>query len=706
MIGRNQMIRGLSRLSVALFVAGAAGLALAQNTSRIILQKVDVAAAGDQVTVRMSFSEPLKSVPAGFSVADPSRIVMDIPGAESALSAADLSMPRGYVKNLRIGQTEARMRLVINLDRSATYQARLDGSDLVVSLAAGATVGDAKLTESAFSQSQRLEKLPSVKDVSFRRGVLGEGRVVIDMDDPSMNVDVKKSANSLLIDFSNATASDSILRKLDVLDFSTPVSDITTSRIGKDRVRVEVKAKPGMLWEHLAYQTDTQFVLEVKQILESSSQLGGGIGRYKGERMSLRFRDYPVREVIQAFSDFANFNIVISDSVAGNITLNLQDVPWDQALDVILQQRGLEQDRTGDVVTIATRTEILERRKAREELVKFDPLRDEIFVLSYMKTADAKKRIDEYMKNDATGETQSKVQGQSAGLDPGAYNREYRAGRVTTYRITADEETNKLFIRASEETLSAIKRLLKEIDVPKRQVLIEARIIEANDGFSSSLGAKLGFGAASTKGTDLYDVGQIAGGSNLSLPITTTGVGNLKLYLANALSTRTLSLELNAAETDGKTKLVASPKVLTENSKSANITDGKEIPFQTTSQNGTTTEFKKAALSLTVKPTIYADGRVALEILVTKDSPGAPLSDGKVPIDTKSVTTSVVVENGGTVVVGGVFNERNVLTEERVPFLGSIPFVGWLFKTKSKEQSRSEMLIFITPRIVSEDLRL
>jgi type IV pilus assembly protein PilQ len=694
----------LLSLAVALFIAGTNASAFAQAASRNVLQKVDVASSGDQVTLRMTFQEPLKDVPTGFSLADPHRIVLDFAATDSALSSQDLSVSRGFVRNVRVAQTDARMRFVVNLDRPATFKPVVAGNDLVVTLVALAQPAPdtTRAAEKAFAQPPEAAKTASqVRDVSFRRGVDGEARVVVDLDDPTVGVDVRKQGSGVVIDFAGASVADSLVRKLDVSDFATPVASVTTSKLA-DRVRLVVTPKPNSNWQHVAYQTDNKFVLEVREITEDLSKLGGGIGRYTGDRLSLRFRDYPVREVLQAFSDFANFNIVISDAVTGTITLNLQDVPWDQALDVVLQQKNLSMDRRGSVVTIAPSAEILQRRRDSTELVAFDPVRDEIITLGFMRAEDAKARIEEYLKNDATSESVSRVQGQSAGTEPGAFAREGRSGRVATLRITVDKETNKIFIRASEATIEAIRKLLKEIDVPPRQVLIEARIVEADDGFSRDLGAKLGF---TNNSTGSRYQSQLAGGSNLSIPVSTTDIGSVQFYLANPLSTRTLSLEINALETDGKGKVVSSPRVLTANGTAATISDGQQIPYQTVSSSGTTTQFKDATLKLLVTPSINADGRISLQITVNKDSPGQTVPGG-VAINTKTVTTKVVVDNGGTVVIGGIYTELDRHDETRVPVLGSLPLVGWLFRSTSRRLARTETLMFITPRVVTEDLRL
>lgn len=695
-------MRGLSRLSATLLLCGLAFSVMAQGAGRNVLQKIDIAAAGDQITVRMNFAEPLKSVPAGFSVTNPNRIVLDFPATDNALPSEDIGAARGFVKNLRVAQTDARMRLVLNLDRQATYQSRLDGKDLILTLAAVDAAPLAKKeAEAQFQAAMSIAKLVGLRDVSFRRGVLGEGRLVVDLDDPAVGVDVKKQGNSLLVEFSNASAPESLLRKLDVTDFNTPVRHISTTKTGGDRVRIEVRQATAANWEHLAYQTDTQFVLEVKPVVEDVSKLGGGVGRFTGERMSLRFREYPVREVLQAFSDFSSFNMVISDAVSGTITLNLQDVPWDQAMDIILKQKNLAMDRQGNVIMIAPKDELIARAKANQEAVALEPVRDATFQLNFLSASSAKKALEEYVS--------------------GFKNSKLKEGE--TIFIMAESNTNKLFVKAPESWIDVFARVIKEFDVPPRQVMIEARIVEAREGFTSNLGARINFaaargsrgdfsptagptpigGALDVAGANRPDL-QTSGGFNLPLPAG----GALNFLLANAAQTRLVQLELAALAVDGNGKEISSPRVMATNGQEAKIEDGTEIPYlQATSSGATSVAFKKATLSLTVTPTINADGRIAMEIQVNKDTPGSAVAAGEgsaVSINTKQVKTKVVVDNGGTIIIGGIYVESLANDESGVPYLKDIPVIGWLFKVKSKVQARRELLVFITPRVVNDQM--
>ena len=698
MIGRNKMRQG-SRFAWVLLLGGVAFSAFAESTARNVMQKIELAAAGDQISIRMKFAEALKAVPAGFSLENPNRIVLDFPSTDSALSSQDLSAAQGYVKNVRVAQVDARMRLVLRLDRQATYQSRLEGKDLIVTLVAVDAVPIVgKGPVSDHKTVATLNKLVGVKDVTFRRGVLGEGRVVIDLDDPSVGVDVRKQGNSLLVDFSNAKAPEALQRKLDVTDFNTPVSSIVTTKNGQDGVRIEVKQETASNWEHLAYQTDSQFVLEVKPVNEDATKLGGGVGRFTGERMSLRFREYPVREVLQAFSDFSSFNMVISDKVQGTITLNLQDVPWDQAMDIILKQKNLAMDRQGNVIMIAPKDELIQRAKENQEAAALEPVRDATFQLNFLSATSAKKALEEYVS--------------------GFKNSKLKDGE--TIFIMAEANTNKLFVKAPESWIDVFARVIKEFDVPPRQVMIEARIVEAREGFTSNLGARIGFSASRGSRGDTtpsappvngaFDLsknwdGQAGGGFNVALP---SAGGALNFLLANADQTRLVNLELRALAIDGNGKEISSPRVMATNGQQAKIEDGTEIPYlQATSSGATSVAFKKATLSLTVTPTINADGRIAMDIQVNKDTPGSSVAAGEgtaVSINTKQVSTKVVVENGGTIIIGGIYVESLANDTSGVPLLMDIPVIGWLFKFKSKVQARRELLVFITPRVVNDQM--
>lgn len=668
---------------VLLVVAGwaTAGWAFAADAAapRNILEKLAVAASGELVTVRMSFRDPVASVPPGFTTASPARIALDLVAVDSGLDKNSQVVNQAYLRSVHLAQAGDRLRVVLNLDKAAVYEAKIDGRDLFVTLTAlKANVIGSESRVVQFSPPPAMAKpAANIRDISFRRGKDGEARVLVDLDDPGVGVDIQKVGANLIVDFSGAHVPDTLVRKLDVNDFATPVTAVTIVRQG-DKVRMTVS--PRGTWEHIAYQSENQFVLEVRPIVDDPNKLGGGTGRFVGERLSLRFRDYPVKEVLHAFSDFSNFNIVVSEAVSGTVSLNLQDVPWDQALDIILQQKGLAMRKNGNVLMIAPRDELAARAKVLSEAQAFEPAVDAIFQVNYIPAATAKTRIAEYLNFDAA--------------------------KSTTIKIMAESTANKLFIKAPESSLEEVRRVLREIDIPPRQVLIEARIVEASDTFSKSLGVRLGYTnsnePSNVLGTNLR--GQVTSG-NVSLPVSG---GTLNFLLTNNSMTKLLAVELSALEADGKGKIVSSPRVLAQNGQTARIEQGTEIPYlQASSSGATSVSFKKAVLSLNVTPTINADGRISMEVAVNKDSPNFGQAQfGQVPIDTKQVTTKVVVDNGGTIVIGGIYVEDASTSEQRIPFLGDLPYIGFLFKTRATQKNRSELLVFITPRIVSDQLSL
>lgn len=653
----------------------AGGSVFAQAVAaRNVLEQVNVSASGDQVVARLTFSSPLSALPPGFALAKPARVALDFSGVDVALPKNSVAVNQSFLKSVNVAQAGDRTRVVFNLDRPASYQTRAEGKDLVVILSASPAIDlAAEGQQKTFSAPEpSVAGVTMIRDIGFRRGKDGEARVIVDLADAAAGIDIRKQGGSLLVEFSRVNIPESLLRKLDVTDFATPVTTVMTTRQGSDRVRMAVAGKGN--WEHIAYQADNQFVVELRALKEDAAKLGDGLGRYTGERLSLRFRDYPVKEVLQAFSDFADFNIVISEAVGGTISLNLQDVPWDQALDIIMEQKNLAMKKVGNVMTIAPRDEIFARNKSVTEAAVFEPPQEAMFTLKFLGAAAAKRSIEEYVK-----------------FDP---------KQLSAFKIMADPASNKLFVKAPESLIEDLRRLLMEIDVPPRQVMIEARIVEASDNFSRNLGSRFSFTASNITTGPRTTTAGLDGGISLPGP-----GGNLNFLLANAAQTRTIDIELTALEADGNGKIVSSPRVLATNGQSAKIEDGTELPYRTVSESGTKTEFRKATLSLDVKPTITADGRVALDIKVNKDSPGITTADG-VAIDTKTVETKALVENGGTVVIGGIYTEGERIDESGVPLLRDIPVIGWLFKKRDVTRSRTELMVFITPRIVSEQLTL
>ena len=702
------------RIGVLLTAAAFAGLApapavLAQDASQTQsfdnrIEALEVAEQGGAIYVRLTLREPLASPPPSFSVANPARIAFDFPGTANALGRNVQTIDQGDLRSANIVQAGDRTRLVLNLTRMSPYEARVQGRDLIIALspaAARAVQGTAVSEAAANFAAPRSNAAAAgglaVRDINFRRGTGGEGRVVVDLSSPEAGIDIRQQGGNLVVDFLQAALPDHLRRRSDVTDFATPVTSMTAQQVG-DRVRLTVT--PNGLWEHNAYQSDNRFVLEVRRVAEDPTKLGGGRSDYKGDKLSLNFQNVDVRSVLQVIADFTDFNIITSDSVQGNLTLRLKDVPWDQALDIILQAKGLDMRKNGNVIWIAPGDELAAREKlqleAKAQIVDLEPLQTESFQINYHKA----KEIFDFLKS--KDQTMLSKRGS----------------------VVVDERSNKVFVTDVATRLQALRRLVQEIDVAPRQVLIEARIVEANKTFARDLGVRLGFGSKGVASLDGARLGfgsssLTGGGSNNPNTFTPTvaqsgtrfmpvGYGSLGLSLFNSRATRFLNLELQALETDGRGRVVSSPRVLTANQVEASIEQGTEIPYQEASSSGATSvSFKKAVLSLKVKPQITPDGRLQLSIEVNKDRPlyeqtllGVP------PIETKNVKSEVLIENGGTVVIGGIYEEEESTGEDKVPVLGDVPVLGHLFKSQSKVSNRKELLVFITPRIVSDALTL
>ncbi|MDE2297670.1 MAG: type IV pilus secretin PilQ family protein, partial [Burkholderiales bacterium] len=617
-----------------------------------------------------------------------------------------------------------RTRLVLNLKRAANYRAEIQGKILLVMLdsagspeapggAAAAPVASAAASGAEpvhFAQSINRNPLP-IKDIDFRRGADGAGRVIVELPNNQVGVDIQQQGQNLVVEFLRSTLPERLRRRLDTTDFGTPIQSVTTSQDG-DRVRMVVTPRGN--WEHSAYQSDNEFVLEVRPQKVDPNKLTKGSG-YSGEKLSLNFQNIEVRALLQVIADFTNFNVVTSDTVTGNVTLRLKDVPWDQALDIILQAKGLGLRKSGNVILIAPKDELNAKEKmdleAKAQIAALEPVRTQSFQLNYAKAADVAAGL--------TGQSAGQGGGGSSGGGGG------NNARILSPRgsVIFETRTNQLFVSDVPSKLQEIQDMIAKIDIPVRQVLIESRIVIADDTFGRSLGVKLGGsglrslggGNSVTVGGDLNAVGAQSGqtttGSTFSdtnfvnLPATAQGGFNaatFALSLFSAGANRFLNLELSALEADGKGKIVSSPRVITADQQKALIEQGEEIPYQTTSLNGTQTQFRKANLKLEVTPQITPEGAVILDVDVTKDSRGTSAGTAGFAINTKHVQTKVLVENGGTVVIGGIFEQNDREDVSKVPLLGDVPYLGNLFKTRTKISTKTELLIFLTPKVVTD----
>lgn len=704
----------IGALGLVLFVAPA--LALAQAAIRSISASQS---AGAEV-VRIELSQPLQAVPSGFTVQTPPRIAIDLPGVTSDLPRSSVDINQGNVRSANIAQAAERTRLVLNLKQPANYTAQLQGNALLLVLENTGAAASAAGSTVHFAPSTN-ETVQALRGVDFRRGAEGAGRVVVDLPSTQVGVDIRQQGANLVVEFLRTTLPDSLRRRLDVTDFGTPVQTVSTTQVG-DMVRMVVEPRGN--WEHSAYQTDTQFVLEVRPQKEDPNRLVQG-PTFQGEKLSLNFQNIEVRSLLQVIADFTNFNVVTSDSVTGNVTLRLRDVPWDQALEIILQAKGLGYRKAGNVLWIAPKDEIAAKEKleleAKAQIAQLEPLRTQSFQLNYAKATDVVRSL--------VGS------GGGAG-SPGAPGGGGGGMRILTPRgsVIAEPRTNQLFITDIASKLEEVQQLISKIDIPVRQVMIEARIVEADDSFGRQLGVKLG--ATDLRGVRGGTPGWSLGGNNrIGIGGTYLGIGEqtlqaavtggsyipnsyfvnlpaqsidgsnpatLALSLFSSTANRFLNLEISALEADGKGRVVSSPRVITADQVTALIEQGTELPYQNaTSSGATSVEFRKASLKLEVKPQITPEGGIILDVDVNKDTPGI-LTPGGYAIDTKHVKTQVLVENGGTVVIGGIFTMSEREDVSKVPLLGDIPVLGHLFKQRGTSREKTELLVFLTPRIVSE----
>ncbi|MDR2875410.1 MAG: type IV pilus secretin PilQ [Methylobacillus sp.] len=704
---------GVALMSLSLWAMPAS--AQEQNS----IQKIDFTTLpGDKLGVKITLSQPIQDPPVGFTLTDPARVTLDFPNTSSALEKNTVNVGRGVLKNVNLVQSKGRTRMVLNLTRTSSYTTTVDGNEVNIELQPSATIsgdktassGVTRFAESSVGDGQQ----HTLTNVDFMRGKNGEGRVVIDLSDSTTGIDIRQQGQKVIVDFLNTSVPENLQRRLNVTDFATPVMNVDTIQNGKNaRLTIEPKG----LWEHSAYQADNKFIIDVRPIVEDPKKLIQGSGQgYKGEKLSLNFQNIEVRSVLQVIADFTGFNIITGDTVSGNITLRLKDVPWDQALDIIMQTRGLGMRKNGNVIWIAPNEELAAKEKSRldaeQEIADREPLVTQSFVGKYQKAADLRLLIfdPKFPKNSMLSPRGSAV---------------------------VDARSNTLFVKDIEKNLVKIEQMINQVDVPVRQVLIESRIVLADDGFSKALGAKLGAVTRATSGSNAIGIagngsasanraqggcldGSPAGAAGCpvadytntlfsNLPATVAGMnaGSLGVSFFSAGMNLLLTAELTAAESDNKTRTVSSPKVVTGNQQRAIIESGVEIPYQEASSAGnTSTSFKKATLGMEVTPQITPDNKINMDLVVKKDTVANLNVNGAPAINTNNLETKILVDNGDTAVLGGIFEETTTKTLNKVPFFGDMPVLGYLFRQKMDTRSKNELLIFITPRLLDDSMKI
>jgi len=685
----------------------------------IKLESVDVQTLpGQQVQLKLHLSGPAPE-PLPFTIDKPARIAFDLLNTTLALPSRRIDVRSGGVDTVLAAEANGRTRLVVNVDSLMPYTTKVDGNDIVVTLGTQAAESANKTALARASAGEKANPSErSIRTIDFRRGSDGTGRVIVQLSDPRTPVNVRQEGNQVVVDFANTAIPKNLLRRYDVMDFATPVQSVDAVRVdGSSRLVITAQGD----FEQLAYQSDNQYTVEIKPSLKHIASEEKK--EYTGERLTLNFQDIDVRSVLQLLADTSGQNIVVSDSVTGNLTLRLQNVPWDQALDIVLRTKGLDKRRQDNVIIIGPTEELASREKAelsaRKDLQELAPVRTEFLQVNYAKVDDLAKLI----------------RGTTAGGVASSGKNSMLSARGT---LSVDTRTNTLMVQDTADRLTDIRRMVQMLDVPIKQVLIEARVVVVSDTFERDLGARFGVTTAQTNGNNglLAVTGSGTGADTMIQSaitnLTTTGIAapvttpaltnryNVNLPAANTAGSIGISLlggsylvdlELSAAQIEGKGEVISSPRVITANQKEATILQGTEIPYQESASSGaTTTQFKDAVLSLKVTPLITPDNRVVMDIDVRDDAVGQLVQSatgGSVPsIDTREIVTQVLVNDGQTVVLGGILETTKTKSVEKVPYLGDIPVLGNLFKTTTDIRDKTELLIFITPKILREGSNL
>jgi type IV pilus assembly protein PilQ len=688
------------------FVALAAISFTARAADPVQLTSVDVQTlSGQQVQLKLHMSGPAPE-PLPFTIDKPARIAFDLPNTTLALASRRFDVRSGGVDTVLAAEANGRARLVVNVENLMPYTTKVDGNDIIVTLGQqpGAEVGKPAAARVA-SPTAANPGERAIRTIDFRRGADGTGRVIVQLTDPRTPVNVRQEGQQIVVDFAGTAMPKNLMRRYDVMDFATPVQTVDAVKVdGSSRLVISSQGD----FEQLAYQSDNQYTVEIKP---STKRTAGAEEKkeYTGERLTLNFQDIDVRSVLQLLADTSGQNIVVSDSVNGNLTLRLQNVPWDQALDIVLRTKGLDKRRQDNVIIIGPTDELATREKAElaahKEVQELSPTHTEFMQVNYAKVSDLAKLIKTTNAKDSM-------------LSPRG-------------SLSVDERTNTLLVQDTSDKLADIRRLVQTLDVPVKQVLIEARIVIVSDTFERDLGARFGVSNVSSNGGGgLFSV---SGNNQATNSLINTGTGQASLagttldnrYQVNTPAANTngsigvsllggsylVDLELSAAQNEGKSETISSPRVITANQKQATIMQGVEIPYQESASSGaTTTQFKDAVLKLKVTPLITPDNRVILDLDVSDDSVGQQVTSatgGSVPsIDTRQIITQVLVNDGQTVVLGGILDTTKSKSANKVPFFGDIPFLGALFRSTTDINNKTELLIFITPKILREGSNL
>ncbi|WP_431482838.1 type IV pilus secretin PilQ [Pseudomonas solani] len=681
------MNSSLSRLGISLLAVMLSPVLLAAD-----LQGLDVAALpGGKVELKLAFDEPIVA-PRGYTIEQPARIALDLPGVANKLGSKNRELGVGNARSVTIVEAKDRTRLIVNLATLVPYSTRVEGNNLFVIVGEAAVVGQQVASSAPVAAPAAAAPVKAfaavgkaINNIDFQRGDQGEGNVVITLSDPTVSPDIQEQGGKIRLDFSKTQLPESLRVRLDVKDFATPVQFVSASgSSGNASITIE----PTGYYDYLAYQTDNKLTVSIKPLTQDDVEKRKNERfAYSGEKLSLNFQDIDVRSVLQLIADFTDLNLVASDTVQGNITLRLQNVPWDQALDLVLKTKGLDKRKVGNVLLVAPADEIAARERqeleSQKQIAELAPLRRELIQVNYAKAADIAKLF------------QSVTSGNESSDERGS--------------ITVDDRTNSIIAYQTQDKLDELRRIVAQLDIPVRQVMIEARIVEANVDYDKSLGVNW-------RGARVGDNNFVIGGAGAGRPTATTPTGALGTFVDMGADGATsslgigfvtdntiLDLELSAMEKTGNGEIVSQPKVVTSDKETAKILKGAEIPYQEASSSGaSTTSFKEAALSLEVTPQITPDNRIIMEVKVTKDAPDfSNALNGVPPINKNEVNAKVLVSDGETIVIGGVFSNTQTKATDKVPFLGDLPFLGRMFKRDIVQDKKSELLVFLTPRIMN-----
>ena len=725
--GKMKNTMWMSKFLQASLLAGLmllSSLSLAEEQSSLSnkIETIDFSTLpGGRVAIRIKTTQALTNPPAGFTLNNPARIALDFPNVANGLAKTNISADQGALKSVTLAQGKERTRMVLNLSKNVAYNAAANGNEVTITLQANeanTNLGvETKFAEPSIGQQQF-----SLKNVDFARGKNGEGRIIVDLSDASAGINIKQKGKTIVVDFINTNVPDNLQRRLNVTNFNTPVIFVDTMKQGKNgRMVIEPQGN----WEQSAYQADKKFIIDVRPIADDPNKLVRGAKTgYAGEKLSLNFQNIEVRAVLQVIADFTGLNIVTSDTVAGNLTLRLKDVPWDQAMDIITQSKGLAMRKTGNVILVAPAEELAAKEKqaleATQQIEDLETVRTEVFTLKYMRAEDLAKIITD---------TKQKILSK-------------RGSAV------ADPRTNNIFVQDTPKYLAQVQSIINKTDVAVRQVMIESRLVIADDKYSKALGARFGVTQTRTTGNSVATISgslgnrptasvaatattaasitqgthngaiqtQITGGNvttstdglpdlNSNLPVA-NAFGSFAYSIFHLPAGLLLNLELTAMESDGRGKVISSPRITTANQHKAKIASGTEIPYLEASSSGAATiAFKSAVLSLEVTPQITPDDKIIMELDVKKDRVGQIFA-GVPSIETQNINTQVLVGNGETAVLGGIYEQTTRNDVDKVPFFGDLPIMGNLFRRKSSQNDRTELLIFVTPKIMDESLTL